>query len=186
MKTFLLFSQYFVLSYLPRLSVELIFLLIILTTSYFAFRQPTLYKETASHHIVKVASHPINKATKPLLDEDKIVKISTKLDTYLLEKKPFLNPKIRMPEIATAIDITPNEFSWYLNEHKKTNFFTFIKELRIDHAVQLLKDISYEPYTLEAISKMSGFQSKTTFNNRFKEIKKVTPSAFKKSVQGHA
>ncbi len=178
----IIFSQYFTQSYLPRLSVESIFLLIILTTSYFAFRQPTLYQDTTSHHLVEIVPRPTNKAAKPLLDEDKIVKISKGLDTYLLEKKPFLNPKIRMPEIATAIDITPNEFSWYLNEHKKTNFFTFINELRIDHAVQLLQDESYKPYTLEAISQMSGFQSKTTFNNRFKEIKQVTPSAFRKSV----
>ena len=178
----IVFSQYFALSYLPRLLVESIFLLIILTTSYFAFRQPTLYKNTASHDLIEIAPHPTNKALKPLLDKEKIVKISRELDSYLSQKKPFLNPKIRMPEIAIAIDITPNEFSWYLNEHKKTNFFTFINELRIDHAVQLLKDKSYEQYTLEALSKMSGFQSKTTFNNRFKEIKKVTPSSFRKSI----
>lgn len=180
----IIFSQYFAESYLPHFSVETVFLLIILVTSYFAFRQPTLYQEN-SNTVDTVETEPAavtNKVSKPLLDREQIVKISTKLDKYLEEKRPFLNPKIRMPEMAAAIEITPNEFSWYLNEYKKTNFFTFINELRIDYAAQLLQDKSYEHYTLEALSKMSGFQSKTTFNNRFKEIKKVTPSAFRKSI----
>ena len=181
------FSQYFDQSYIVRFSVEAVFLIIILATSYFAFRQPTLYKESNENsglieEEIEKLDEPI-KASKPLIDAERIGQISIKLDQYLSEKQPFLNPKIRMPEIADAIEITPNEFSWYLNEHKKTNFFTFINELRINHATQLLKDKAYEHYTLEALSKMSGFRSKTTFNNRFKEIKNVTPSAFRKSIR---
>ncbi|MEM1123509.1 MAG: helix-turn-helix domain-containing protein [Bacteroidota bacterium] len=185
----IIFSQYFSTAYLPRFAVELVILFIILTTSYFAFRQPTLYRETnkvvaASPATIDVAMKTTaTKAVKPLLTTTQIGEISARLDTYLLEKRPFLQPKIRMPEMAAAIDLTPNEFSWYLNEHKRTNFFTFINELRIDYAIQLLQDKLYEQYTLEAISKMSGFQSKTTFNNHFKEIKRVTPSAFRKEVR---
>ncbi|MEM6316304.1 MAG: AraC family transcriptional regulator [Bacteroidota bacterium] len=181
----IILSQYFSTAYLPRFAVELVILFIILTTSYFAFRQPTLYREASNvGDTVEIATAAAtDKASKPLLNEEQIAKITTKLDKYVLKKKPFLNPKIRMPEIAAAIEITSNELSWYLNEHKQTNFFTFINELRIDYAVQLLKSKAYEQYTLEALSKMSGFQSKTTFNNRFKEIKLVTPSAFRKEVR---
>lgn len=177
----IIFSEHFGQAYIPHFLAELVILLIILATSYFAFRQPTLYRETSPKEAVEIESDAETKAAKPMIDEERIVKISNDLEQYLSGKQPFLNPKIRMPEIAAAIEISPNELSWYLNEHKKTNFFTFINELRVNYATQLLKDQEYEQYTLEAISKMSGFQSRTTFNNRFKEIKNVTPSAFRKS-----
>ncbi len=175
-------SQYSERAFIPFFMVELTILLIILATSYFAFRQPTLYKDASNQGAAEIETHSKIKAAKPLIDEEKILQISQALDQYLSEKQPFLNPKVRMPDIASAIEITPNELSWYLNEHKKTNFFAFINELRINHAVQLLENKEYEHYTLEALSKLSGFQSKTTFNNRFKEIKNVTPSAFRKSI----
>ena len=177
----IIFSQYFTELYIPHFWVELVFLLIIFATSYFAFRQPTLYQRTKN-----IASGEENIETgddneiKPLLDETQIEKISIDLENYLSQQQPFLNSKIRMPEIAAAINITPNELSWFLNEHKKTNFFSFINELRINYAAQLLINENYQQYTLEALSKMAGFQSKTTFNNWFKKIKNVTPSAFRK------
>lgn len=178
----IIFSQYFEGLHLPHFWVELVFLLMILATSYFAFRQPTLYQRTENIISNKEKVEVENDIeTKPLLDETQIEKISIDLENYLLKKQPFLNPKIRMPEIAAAIDITPNEFSWFLNEHQQTNFFTFINEHRINYAAQLLKNEDYQQYTLEGISKMAGFQSKTTFNNWFKKIKNMTPSAFKKA-----
>lgn len=176
-----IFSQNFERLRAIQLWVELIILLTILATSYFAFRQPTLYKRTQNINIKEEEIDITSNKSKPLLDKTQIEKISIDLENYLIKKQPFLNPKIRMPEIAAAIDITPNEFSWFLNEHQETNFFTFINEHRINYSTQLLKNEDYQQYTLEAISKMAGFQSKTTFNNWFKKIKNMTPSAFRKA-----
>ena len=177
----IIFSQYFSKLDIPFLWIELLFLLMIMATSYFAFRQPTLYSEPITKISGKTESEEV-KDLKPLIDERKINSMTRELEVYLLEKKPFLNPKIKMPEIAAAIEFSPNEFSWYLNEYKKTNFFAFINELRVTHAVELLKTKEYDHYTLEAIGKMAGFQSNTTFYNRFKEIENVTPSKFRKSL----
>lgn len=178
-------AQYFSKMNPPQLYVEFIILLNILAFSYFAFRQPTLYREPRILESIESEKGSETKTSKPLLDQQKITTISKDLDLYLTEKLPYLNPKIRMPEIAAAIDISPNEFSWYLNEYKKTNFFTFINELRAKYAAQLLKNDDYQHYTLEAVGEMAGFKSKTTFYNRFKEIQNVTPSAYRKSMLIH-
>ena len=164
---------------IPFMWVEIIFLIIVMTASYFAFRQPTLYRP--------LQTDPLNKPnqiktrdSKPLLSKSQITQLSIEIEKYFNQKQPFLNSKIRMPDIADALNITPNEFSWYLNEHLQINFFIFINQYRLEHATVLLKSPDYSHYTLEAISAMAGFRSKTTFNNRFKEFKNTTPSAFRK------
>ena len=87
-----------------------------------------------------------------------------------------------MPELAKELKIPRYIFSHLINQHYQVNFFHFINQYRIDYAKGLLQSKEYEHYTLETIGEMSGFNSKSTFNARFKEFVGKSPTAFKKEM----
>ncbi len=164
--------------------IEIFFLLSMLVISFFAFRQPILYQTSkVDDRSAKYPSNPTEKSKKikPVLSDQEIEILRQKIERYFEEHQPFLEQDIRMSDIAKGLQIKSNVLSWYLNEHCQLNFFRFINRYRVEYASLLLQKADAQQYTLEAIGKMSGFRSKTTFNNRFREIMEVTPSAFRKA-----
>lgn len=169
-------------------------LLICLTLSYFSFRQPILYHQSVDsqknnnsneeiENLAKdtksiIPSNPISKNNISLsvIEKEKLI---TQIEQHMTEDKPFLNPKIRMPELAKTLEIPRYIFSYLINEHYHVNFFQFINQYRIDHAKNLLIAKENQHYTLESISQMSGFNSRSTFNTRFKEIVGKSPKEYK-------
>jgi AraC-like DNA-binding protein len=93
-------------------------------------------------------------------------------------QKPFLNPKIRMPELAHSLNIPRHIFSALINEDYQMNFFHFINQYRVEYAKTLLVDKEYQHYTLESIGELSGFNSRSTFNRIFKNVTGKSPKEF--------
>jgi AraC-like DNA-binding protein len=58
------------------------------------------------------------------------------------------------------------------------NFVTFINSYRIEEAKIILLSNKHSNYTIEAISEIVGFNSKSAFNNAFKNRVGVTPSDY--------
>ncbi len=167
------------------------------TLAYFSFRQKTLYsqrlpipKKSESKSVQEKAVGKTSISSKATKTENSSSNISiskdeksvyiAQIETYMTEEQPFLNPKIRMPELAKSLKISRHVFSYLINEHYNMNFFYFINQYRIEYAKALLLDKENDFYTLETISQMAGFNSKSTFNTRFKELVGKSPTAFKK------
>ena len=60
-----------------------------------------------------------------------------------------------------------------------SNLSGYINELRLNHAIHLLKE--HPEYTLRAIAEASGINSMPTFHSLFKNKTGMTPSEFKKT-----
>jgi len=58
------------------------------------------------------------------------------------------------------------------------NFVTFINSYRIEEAKKILISNNYSNYTIEAVSEIVGFNSKSAFNNAFKKKVGITPSDY--------
>ena len=56
---------------------------------------------------------------------------------------------------------------------------------RIDEAKRILSGDKKDKITIEEISEMVGYNSKTAFNNAFKKLSGKTPSEFRKSVNAY-
>jgi len=84
--------------------------------------------------------------------------------------------KIELHTVADLVHMTPNAFCRFFKHRTNKTFFKFLIEVRIEHACQLLiqnKDLSI----LEAAN-VSGFNSISNFNQRFKEIKGSSPTKY--------
>lgn len=90
----------------------------------------------------------------------------------------YLEPRISIRQLAERMGSNETYISRALNQGLGVSFNTFINELRIEHAKQL---ISKSDKSLLEIAFASGFNSKATFNRVFRTHSGATPSAFKAS-----
>lgn len=105
-----------------------------------------------------------------------------KLERFISEESPYLNPNLTLRSLADQMEIHPNHLSWLLNERKGRNFNEFVNQLRVEHFKQLAADPSNQHISLVGLAYESGFNSKTVFNTFFKREVGMTPSAYLKSI----
>jgi AraC-like DNA-binding protein len=100
-----------------------------------------------------------------------------KLEQFMAEQKPYLDPELTIEKLSIQVNIRKAMLSQVLNKGINKNFFTFIREYRVQHAIQLLQ-LAGQHQTIIVIAYESGFNSKTAFHRAFKEVTGKTPSEF--------
>lgn len=91
--------------------------------------------------------------------------------------KNFHKP-ITLEEISKMAFMTPNAFCRFFRQHTNKTFFQFLIELRVEHACQLLS--SKKELNINIVSDLSGFNSISNFNKKFKKIKGITPTEYQR------
>jgi len=85
---------------------------------------------------------------------------------------------ITLEAVAEKANMTKNAFCKYFKKRTNKTYFQFLTELRVEHATKLL--LSKRKYTVAEIAYEAGFKNISNFNRQFKEIKKYTPSEYKR------
>ncbi len=117
---------------------------------------------------------------KNFLSDDIKSNIASSLVNFVEENKSYLQKDLTIHDISKELKINSNYISYVLNNDLNTNFVSFINRYRIEESKKILLNKEYNNYTIEAISEMVGFNSKSSFNVAFKLYAGLTPSQFKK------
>jgi len=112
------------------------------------------------------------------LEEDPFFELSESIKEYLKRERPFLNADFSISDIALAMRVPQNHVSYCINDVMQTKFSTLKSDLRIGFAVELLSGNQKESYTIEGIAQQSGFKTRASFYNAFKEKTGMTPTEF--------
>jgi AraC-like DNA-binding protein len=104
-----------------------------------------------------------------------------KLLKFMEEKKPYLNPKLSLSELAHELDVSSNQLSQIINAQAKVNFHDFINTYRVDEFIQNAE--SNTRFSLLALALDAGFNSKSSFNYIFKKQKGVSPSQYLSGIK---
>jgi len=88
---------------------------------------------------------------------------------------------IQLEDIAHIAAMSTNGFCKYFKKRTNKTYFQFLTELRIAQACKLLKE--QPELSIAAIAELSGFQTLSHFNRKFKYHKKVSPSIYRVSFQ---
>ena len=86
--------------------------------------------------------------------------------------------QISLRDIAAISAMTKNAFCKYFKKHTNKTYFQFLNELRIEKASKYL--LMEEVFTIADVSEKAGFNNISNFNRQFKNIKKMTPSSYRK------
>ncbi|MGH2622150.1 MAG: AraC family transcriptional regulator [Sphingobacterium sp.] len=101
-------------------------------------------------------------------------KLSDNAVAYIFKN---FNKDIDLNKVANAVHMNPSAFSRsFKRVHRKT-FSKYINEIRIGYACKLLID---NELSIASIAYESGFNNISNFNRQFKDIKKMSPSAYLK------
>ncbi|MBC7889505.1 MAG: helix-turn-helix transcriptional regulator [Ferruginibacter sp.] len=94
--------------------------------------------------------------------------------------KRYLTP-ITLQQVADVAAMSIPTFCRFFKKNIKKTYFDFIQDLRISHACKLLTN-SNKP--VMEICYESGYNSWAHFSKQFKQVKKMTPSGFRKEFEG--
>lgn len=94
-------------------------------------------------------------------------------------EKLFLNPHISLLDVANACNMSSSKLSKLISTYGTHHFPDLINQYRILHATQLLKDRSFDNYTITAIGLESGFNSKSAFYSAFRKFMEQCPSTYR-------
>lgn len=117
-----------------------------------------------------------------LMTADKMDYFDKSLRIVMEEQKLFLQPKLTLHDVAKSINSNKSYLSFYLHNVRKTTFYDFINQYRIEEACRLMNETdASKKYVLTQIATLSGFNSISTFNRYFYKMKGVHPSKYKET-----
>jgi YesN/AraC family two-component response regulator len=103
-----------------------------------------------------------------------------RLDLYMIEKKPFLQPRYTIRQLSDEIRIPAYQLSAIINLRKGMNFSDYLNKLRIRHCEQVIRIAGGRKINIRDLSAECGFQNRNTFTIAFKKFTGVTPSEYLK------
>ena len=145
--------------------------LFIHAVGYYAIRRPEIFSGTAT-----LPAAP--KYQKTALPAGRSKAFLEKLLVCMAQQKPFLNPELKLTDLAAALHISPNHLSQVINAELNKNFFDFVNTYRVAEAQKRLRDRQFEHYSILAVALEVGFSNKASFNRVFKKQTGMTPSEY--------
>ena len=139
--------------------------------------------EQFSEHAEVTIAHlkpDVVRATR--LDPKESERIFGKIIKQVEENKMYLEPALKLNDVADAINETPHAVSEVINTTGGQSFFDFINGYRVAHLKKMLKDPDKKNLTILALGLESGFNSKASLNRIFKNTTGVTPLQFQKQM----
>lgn len=109
-------------------------------------------------------------------------RILSKLDAFEKSQK-YIQKNISLKNLAQQFETNPKYLSEVINNHKNSNFNTYINNLRIDYIVDKIKqDPEYRKYKVSYLADECGFSSHSLFTTIFKNRMNLSPTEFLQSL----
>ncbi|AZA84399.1 AraC family transcriptional regulator [Chryseobacterium lactis] len=149
-----------------------------------ALNNPELFRNVDSklQLVAEIILEEKNKE-QSVANEDNYNEELLKLRSYMIEKKPFLNPSVTIQDISENIQIPTRELSVLINHQLGQHFYDFVNTYRIESAMEILKDTTKSKVTILEILYEVGFNSKSSFNTAFKKHTGNTPTYYRNNLQ---
>ncbi|WP_196894792.1 helix-turn-helix domain-containing protein [Aureivirga marina] len=128
----------------------------------------------------KISSKKKIKYANSTLSKEEAIRIKEKLIAYIEKEQLYLDSSINMQQISKDLKISRHHLTEVLNTLIGKNFYTFINEYRVEEAKKRLIDSKYFNRTIISIGLDCGFNSKSSFNQVFKNITNFTPTEYRK------
>lgn len=142
------------------------------------------YAELKSGIVTRIEQ---NKITKKYRNSGLSVELAKDLKTklqYLMDnEKTYLNPELKLIDLASKMGISAHMTSQLINQEFGEDFNRYINNYRIKDAISIFRKGKYG--SISEVLFYVGFNNKTTFNRAFKKYTKKTPSEFIESLNGN-
>jgi AraC-like DNA-binding protein len=149
-----------------------------LVTTYKVMSESTYFNRLTSFTDISPGKY-----RKSSLDESGKMNILNKIILEFEKGKYYSDNLASLSELSKKISESPHHVSQVMNEKLNRSFFELLAVYRVEEAKRILSGDKGNRLTVEEISEMVGYNSKTAFNNAFKKCTGKTPSDFRRSAQ---
>lgn len=102
---------------------------------------------------------------------------------YILDNKLYRDPALSPSRLAHKLNVSSSALKQMCKDYCGNDFKCFITELRVKEAKRMIEESCYSGFSIDAIGRMAGFNSKTEFVSNFKEMVGRLPSDYKASYK---
>lgn len=100
-----------------------------------------------------------------------------KLKNKILKDKYYLRADLNIEQMAEYLKIGRTTLSNFINREEGVNFYTWINQLRIEEAKQII--INNPDYSFTMVADMVGISEASNFSRQFKLVTQKSPSVWK-------
>lgn len=143
---------------------------------YFIYRHESVIEELSE------SGAPVELRDAPNTAEADMSEIGRRIMVLFHDDKIFLNPNLKLSDIATALGTNRTYVSTFFNKEAGCTFYDYVNRLRVDFACALLIN---SKESLNIIAEKSGFNSPQSFIRVFNKIKGVSPTKYRTNEQFH-
>lgn len=180
-------------------TISLLFLLVIIAT-FLGFYQYRIKKRQSSQfekimakstdneiQTVEINKKEVKTAKSGIenigINEELVEQILEKL-THFEKTKGYLVSNITVQSLSDSFETNSKYISKVINTYKEKTFVQYINDLRIDHALQSLKeDPKLQKYTIQALAIEFGFNNAESFSTAFYKKSGLKPVYFIKQLE---
>ncbi len=90
----------------------------------------------------------------------------------------YTQPKLSLEEVSEKLNLPVRYVSYVINTHSGSNFNNFVNGFRVEEVIRKLGDPAEQHKTILALALEAGFNSKSTFNQVFKQHTGKSPSDY--------
>jgi AraC-like DNA-binding protein len=112
-----------------------------------------------------------------MFHEKHLENIRLKLEDWV-KKSRFLSEDVSLNNLSSEIDIPLHHLTFYFNQVNDEKYIDWRNNLRVDYAIDLMKNEQGMSKTLETIGNESGFRSYSAFRQAFKRRTGMVPKDF--------
>ena len=118
-----------------------------------------------------------------VLNQEKLIRLSFRLEELMLSKKPYLNKDLSLNQLAGLLNSNQTYVSLVLNQQHGLKFNDYVNEYRVKETCRLLKTGESATLSIEHLAERSGFNSLSTFYHAFHKFTGMSPARFAKTNQ---
>lgn len=115
---------------------------------------------------------------EPEPDSAVIDLVRTRLNTYMLQQKPFLKPHYKLKDLSEDLQMPLHQLSAFLNKRLGMHFTDYLNQFRIKYCEELIKNEQPGKINLKELVSKCGFHNRNTFTTAFKKFTGKTPSDY--------
>ncbi|MBK6265655.1 AraC family transcriptional regulator [Marivirga sp. S37H4] len=160
-----------VLNYPVYPAIQIILSLLLFALAYIGYFNPSFFTIPAT------LSKKTFKEEFSHYDDEKELK---KLADIFSHKKIFTRSKLTLEELANELELPPRYLSGLIKTYHGSDFRKFVNSYRVNEVIAQIKEGQADNKTLLAIAMDSGFNSKSSFNETFKNLTGKNPSDYLK------
>ena len=101
------------------------------------------------------------------------------IESHFAEKNPFCMPGYSIRDLSIGVNIPVYQLSAFINQEYGKNFSEWVNDFRFSFLQKMMKENpEFKLYTFEALGKLAGFNSRTSFISAIKKRTGKTPSEY--------